>query len=112
MDNKKYVVMVRYHGTNVDYVIHRSFVTGFDNAIMLYLDLYRKWGAVKGTEGSLSTLTMLFIVRSLLVLIMLSCFIWTYTASGVRSRAPRVACPSMLLRTRLLRTGTMVAPIR
>lgn len=54
MDAKKYVVMVRYHGTNVDYVIHRSFVTGFDNAIMLYLDLYRKWGAAKGTEGSLS----------------------------------------------------------
>lgn len=54
MDTKKYVVFVQYHGTNVSYTIHRSFVTGFDNAIMLYLDLYRKWGAVKGTEGSLS----------------------------------------------------------
>lgn len=54
MDNKKYVVSVRYHGINVDYSIYRSFVTGLDTAVMLYLDLYRKWGAVKGTEGSLS----------------------------------------------------------
>lgn len=54
MDNKKYVVSVQYHGTNVNYSIHRSFVTGFDNAIMLYLDLYRKWGAIKGTEGYLA----------------------------------------------------------
>lgn len=54
MDTKTYVVSVIYHGTNVSYSIHRSFVTGFDNAIILYLDLYRKWGAVKGTEGSLS----------------------------------------------------------
>lgn len=54
MDAKKYVVTVIYHGTNVEHIIHRSVVTGFDNAIMLYLDLYRKWGAVKGTEGKLS----------------------------------------------------------
>lgn len=54
MDAKMFVVIVRYHGANTDYVIHRSHVKGFDNAIMLYLDQYRKWGNVKGTEGSLS----------------------------------------------------------
>lgn len=54
MEDKKYVVCVTFHGVNVDYLIHRSFVDGFENAIMAYLDLYRKWGAVTGTEGSLS----------------------------------------------------------
>lgn len=54
MDTKMYVVNVVYHGTNVSCTIHRSHVKGFDNAIMLYLEQYRKWGAVKGTEGSLS----------------------------------------------------------
>lgn len=54
MDTKEYVVLVQFHGVNLDYTIHHSIVRGLESAIMVYLDLYRKWGAVKGTEGSLS----------------------------------------------------------
>ena len=54
MSTKRYVITVTYQGTNVNYQIHRSIVVGFENAMMLYLNLYRKWSVVKGTKGSIA----------------------------------------------------------
>ena len=53
MIKKNYAIRVIYNGTGITKTIFSSSIDDFDKAVMVYLNLYRKWGSVKNTSGSI-----------------------------------------------------------